>query len=229
MKRNIKEDIAAIGKRLYEHRLNGGYGGNFSVRDEDYIYITPSGVPKDTLDYSDILVIDFKGTVVEGQGRPSSEILFHIVIYKTRSEINAIIHAHPPVATGFSIAHVEIDDNIHEESTVVIGRVPVIPYEVTSSKELAVNVQEAIINHNALLLSNHGAITIGEDLEKAYRRMEELENLCKMIITANSLGGIQPIPSDKLEKLYDTIRNREVIRNNSRTDKKRMKPLKSNG
>jgi len=205
MKRNIKEDIVAIGKRLYNEKLNGGYGGNFSVRDEDYIYITPSGLPKDKLDYTDIIVIDFKGLVVEGQGKPSTEILFHIMIYKKRGDVNAIIHAHPPYATGFSVAQIPIDDGIHEESTVVLGKVPVIPYEVTSSKELAEKVSDVILEHDAALLSNHGAIAVAEDLERAFRKIEELELLCKMITVATIMGGVKKIPQDKLNLLHETV------------------------
>jgi L-fuculose-phosphate aldolase len=208
MKRQIKEEIATIGKRLYEHELNGSYGGNFSVRDEEYIYITPSGVPKDELDYSDILVIDFSGNVLEGEGKPSTEILFHIKIYKVRSDVNAIIHAHPPYATGFAIANYPIPKNVHEESTLILGDVPVIPYEITSSKELAENIGKAIQDHNALLLANHGALTVGDTLERAFRRMEELENLCKMLTVANMLGGAKPIPQDKLQNLLELKKKR---------------------
>jgi L-fuculose-phosphate aldolase len=208
MKRQIKEEIANIGKRLYEHELNGSYGGNFSVRDEEYIYITPSGVPKDELDYSDIIVIDFSGNVLEGEGKPSTEILFHIKIYKVRSDVNAIIHAHPPYATGFAIANYPIPNDVHEESTLILGDVPVIPYEITSSKELAENIGKAIQDHNALLLANHGAITVGDTLERAFRRMEELENLCKMLTVANMLGGAKPIPQDKLQNLLELKKKR---------------------
>jgi len=205
MKRNIKEEIVEIGKRLYNAKLNGGYGGNFSVRDEDFIYITPSGLPKDKLDYTDIVVIDFKGNVVEGQGKPSSEILFHILIYKKRKDINAIIHAHPAFATGFSIAQVPIEDGIHEESCIVLGKVPVIPYEVTSSKELAEKVGDIITNHDAALLANHGAIAVGEDLERAFRKIEELELLCKMITVATIMGGVKKISEEKLALLRETM------------------------
>jgi L-fuculose-phosphate aldolase len=205
MKRNIKEEIVEIGKRLYNAKLNGGYGGNFSVRDEDFIYITPSGLPKDKLDYTDIVVIDFKGNVVEGQGKPSSEILFHILIYKKRKDINAIIHAHPAFATGFSIAQVPIEDGIHEESCIVLGKVPVIPYEVTSSKELAEKVGDIITNHDAALLANHGAIAVGEDLERAFRKIEELELLCKMITIATIMGGVKKISEEKLALLRETM------------------------
>jgi L-fuculose-phosphate aldolase len=208
MKRQIKEEIANIGKRLYEHELNGSYGGNFSVRDEEYIYITPSGVPKDELDYSDILVIDFSGNVLEGEGKPSTEILFHIKIYKVRSDVNAIIHAHPPYATGFAIANYPIPNDVHEESTLILGDVPVIPYEITSSKELAENIGKAIQDHNALLLANHGALTVGDTLERAFRRMEELENLCKMLTVANMLGGAKAIPQDKLQNLLELKKKR---------------------
>ena len=205
MKRNIKEEIVEIGKRLYRANLNGGYGGNFSVRDEENIYITPAGVPKDVLDYSDILVIDFKGNVIEGLGRPSSEILFHIFIYKKREDVNAIIHAHPPFATGFSIAHLPIEGNIHEESVTVIGEVPIIPYELTSSKELAERVSDVMKNHEAALISNHGAITVGEDLEKAFRKMEDLDNLCKMVLVATIMGGVKKIPPEKIKALKELI------------------------
>ena len=208
MKRKIKEDIALMGKRLYERRLNGGYGGNISVKDDDMIYITPSGVPKDILDYSDIIVMDFKGNIIEGQGKPSSEMLFHILIYKVRDDVSAIIHAHPPIATGFAIAHRPILEPIHEESVIMLGKVPVLPYEVTSSKELAKNVGEAIKEHNALLLANHGAITVGDSLEKAFRRMEELENLCEMLLVAEAAGGAKRIRAEKLKELFSLIKKR---------------------
>lgn len=203
MKRQIKEEIVSIGKRLYERNLNSSYGGNFSIRDEDYIYITPSGIPKDILDYTDILVIDFKGNILEGEGKPTSEILFHILTYKKNKNANAIIHAHPPYATGASIAQIQIDDNIHEESSIVLGKVPVLKYEVTSSLDLAEEVSENLKNNVAVLLANHGAVTIGSNMEQAFRRMEELENLCKTILIAKMLGGIKPIPSDKLKKLFE--------------------------
>jgi L-fuculose-phosphate aldolase len=209
MKRNIKEDIVAIGKRLYEASLNGSYGGNFSVRDEDYIYITPAGLPKDILEYTDILVIDFKGAVLEGEGKPSTEVLFHIMTYKKREGIKAIIHAHPPFATGFSIAGIDIGNNINEESSIILGKIPVLPYEVTSSISLAEEVSENLQKCNAVLLSNHGAITVAENLEKAFRRMEELENLCKMIFVAKIMGGVKTIPPDKLKKLFDLQKQRE--------------------
>ncbi|MGB9831887.1 MAG: class II aldolase/adducin family protein [Caldisericum exile] len=208
MKRQIKEEIATIGRRLYEHDLNGSYGGNFSVRDEEFIYITPSGVPKDELNFSDILVIDFSGNVIEGEGKPSSETLFHIKIYKVRPDVNAIIHAHPPFGTGFAIAHQGIPNNVHEESSLILGEVPVIPYEITSSKELAENIGKAIIDHNALLLANHGALTVGDTLEKAFRRMEELENVCKMLTVASLLGGAKPLPHDKFESLLELKKKR---------------------
>lgn len=209
MKRNIKEDIVAIGKRLYEASLNGSYGGNFSVRDEDYIYITPAGLPKDILEYTDILVIDFKGAVLEGEGKPSTEVLFHIMTYKKREGIKAIIHAHPPFATGFSIAGIDIGNNINEESSIILGKIPVLPYEVTSSISLAEEVSENLQKCNAVLLSNHGAITVAENIEKAFRRMEELENLCKMIFVAKIMGGVKTIPPDKLKKLFDLQKQRE--------------------
>ena len=208
MKRKIKEDIALMGKRLYERRLNGGYGGNISVKDNDMIYITPSGVPKDILDYSDIIVMNFKGNIIEGQGKPSSEMLFHILIYKVRDDVSAIIHAHPPIATGFAIAHRPILEPVHEESVVMLGKVPLLPYEVTSSKELAKNVGEAIKEHNALLLANHGAITVGDSLEKAFRRMEELENLCEMLLVAEAAGGAKRIRAEKLKELFSLIKKR---------------------
>ncbi len=209
MKRKIKEDIVSIGKRLYQRRLNGGYGGNISVRDEDVIYITPTGVPKDILEYSDIIVMNFKGNVIEGHGKPSSEMLFHILLYKERSDIKAIIHAHPPLATGFAIAGKSITEAVHEEATTLLGKVPVLPYEVTSSKELAKNISNAFKKVNAVMLANHGVITVGDSLEKAFRRTEELENLCEMLLVANTLGGAKKIPLKKLLKLFELMKFRE--------------------
>jgi len=202
MKREIKETIVQIGKRLYGRHLNGGYGGNISIRDDEAIYITPSGMPKDILEYSDVLVMDFKGNLLEGHGKPSSEMLFHIFIYKGRKDVKAIVHSHPPIATGFAIANRPLVKPVHEETTIILGKVPVLPYEVTSSKELAKNVSNAFKKYNAVLLANHGAVTVGDTAEKAFRRMEELENICISIIIANALGGVKEIPSGKLKALF---------------------------
>ena len=209
MKRTVKEKIVAVCKRLYKRNLNGGYGGNVSVKDKGLIYITPSGMPKDTLEYADIIVMDFKGNILEGKGKPSSEMRFHTLIYKERPDVNAIIHAHPPIATGFAIARRAIPIGIHEEATIVLGEVPVLPYAVTSSEELADEVAKAIRKSNAALLSNHGAVTVGASIEQAFRRMEELENLCQMIMVANTVGEVHKIPEDKLQELITLIKNRE--------------------
>jgi len=202
MKREIKETIASIGKRLYERRLNGGYGGNISIKDEGMIYITPSGLPKDILLYSDIIVVDFKGNLLEGEGKPSSELLFHVAIYKERSDVNAIVHTHPPVSTGFAIANMPLQKAIHEEVSLILGEVPVLPYEMTSSKELARSVANAFKKYNAVMLANHGVITVGDTPEKAFRRAEELENICISTLVANTFGGAKEIPADKLKALF---------------------------
>ena len=191
--------LVEIAKRLYDKNMNAALGGNVSIRLGDEIAITPAGINKGFMTEGDVVVVDMEGNKLRGNGTPSSEGKMHYEIYKGRPDVNAIIHAHPPFAVGFSIAHREIPDDVLPEATIVLGSVPCLPYVTPSTIELACEVAEGLAHRNAVLMANHGAITVGVDLEEAYNRMELLEQTCMSVVYASVIDAVHHIPPAEME------------------------------
>jgi L-fuculose-phosphate aldolase len=192
------EKLVEIAKRLYEKNMNAALGGNVSIRQGDEILITPAGINKGFMTEQDVVVVDLDGKVLRGSGKPSSEGKMHYEIYKRRSDVHAIIHAHPPFAVGFALAHRDLPDDILPEATIVFGRVPCLPYVTPSTIDLAREVAQGLAHRNAAFMANHGAITLGATLEEAYNRMELLEQTCMSIVYASILGGVHHIPEGEM-------------------------------
>jgi len=201
----LKEKIVEISKRLYQRGLVAGAGGNVSVRipNSSYILATPSGVCKGYLNPSDIIKLDLNGKVIEGRLKPTSETPMHTEIYKVREDVKAVVHAHPPFCTGFACARIPLDSPILPEVIVMIGEVAMVDYATPGTKELAMKVAEAAKNHDALLLANHGTITLGASLEQAYQRTEILEEYAKILLISTLLGGPKPLSSEEAKKIRE--------------------------
>jgi L-fuculose-phosphate aldolase len=197
-----RNDIVEIGRRLYARGLIGGNEGNVSVREADVIYITPAGVCKGFLKPEMIVKTDLAGRPTDG-GRASTETLMHTVIYRRRPDVRAVVHAHPPTATGFAVAQVALDRPLIAEAVVALGPVPLIPYGRPSTSELADQVGQAICDAHALLLANHGALAVGEDVYRAWERMETLEQLAKVALVSRQLGHGQELPAPAVERLRE--------------------------
>jgi len=191
--------LAEIAKRLYNRNMNAALGGNMSIRLGDEIAITPAGINKGFMTEDDVVVVDMDGAKLRGNGTPSSEGKMHYEIYKARPDVNAIIHAHPPFAVGFALAHHDLPDDILPEATILLGYVPCLSYVTPSTIELAREVAQGLAHRNAALMANHGAITVGADLEEAYNRMELLEQTCMSVVYATMLGGVHHIPPAEME------------------------------
>ena len=191
--------LVEIAKRLYDRNMNAALGGNVSIRLGDEIAITPAGSNKGFMTEDDVVVGDMNGTKLRGNGKPSSEGKMHYEIYKLRPDVQAIIHAHPPFAVGFALAHRDLPDDILPEATIVLGHVPCLPYVTPSTMELAREVAQGLAHRNAAFMANHGAITAGVDLEEAYNRMELLEQTCMSVVYASVLGGVHHIPEPEME------------------------------
>ncbi len=197
--------LVAIAKRLYDRNMNAALGGNVSIRLEDGIAITPAGINKGFMTEDDVVVVDMGGTKLRGNGKPSSEGKMHYEIYKLRPDVQAIIHAHPPFAVAFALAHRELPDDILPEATIMLGHVPCLPYVTPSTIELAREVAQGLLRRNAALMANHGVITLGSDLEEAYNRMELLEQTCMSVVYASVLGGVHHIPPAEMEFFVDNF------------------------
>ena len=200
----IKKEICEVGHALYNHGFVAANDGNISVKiSENEYYCTPTGVSKGALTPDMIIKVDRNGNKIEGKLNPSSEIKMHMRVYQERPDVNAVVHAHPPVATAFTVAGIDLDQYILPEAVLTIGSVPTCAYGTPSTMEIPDSLQPYIQNHDAFLLQNHGALTVGCTLNKALFVMEEVEFNAKICKYAMELGAVHEIPNDQLKKLMD--------------------------
>jgi L-fuculose-phosphate aldolase len=200
----IRSAITEVGRRLYSRGLICALEGNVSVRLGDRLLVTPAGVCKGFLADGDLVTTDLEGRALDGKGRASSEILMHVAVYRRRPDVLAIVHAHPPTATAFAAAGIPLDKPLLAESVVTLGPVPVIPYHAPATAELAETVAAAAATAQAVLLANHGALTVGEDLWRAWERMETLEHLARVALNTHLLGQVHPLPEAAVARLEET-------------------------
>lgn len=197
-----REQLTSICKLLYEHNLVTASDGNISIRvTPDHIMITPSRKNKGMLRPEDMIIVDLKGTVIEGNSKPSSEFPMHQAIYQERAEINAIVHTHPVYATAFALAGKSIPDNYLIEAKVILGPTMLADYGTPGTMEMVTAISPYIKKCNSILLKNHGAITYGVDLIDAYNKMDVLESIAKTIIMSKLLGDPIAISDENLAKL----------------------------
>jgi L-fuculose-phosphate aldolase len=194
-----RRDLAAFGRRLHERGFVAATDGNLSVRLGTGFLTTPTALPKGELDEALIVQLDAEGRPVSGA--PSSEWPMHAAIYRTRPDVNAIVHAHPPFATALACAGRSIERPFLSEAVMALGVVPLVPFALPSTVDLATKVAEAALKHDAVLLANHGAVTVGPDLRTAYYRMETLEQTSRIYLYAELLGGGEPLPHGAVETL----------------------------
>ena len=200
----IKKDICEVGHKLWLKGFVAANDGNISVKvsDNEY-YCTPTGVSKGDLTPDMIIKVDKDGKKLEGKLNPSSEIKMHMRVYKERPDVTAVVHAHPPVATAFTVADIDLDQYILPEAVLTIGDVPTCDYGTPSTMEIPDSLDPYIQNHDAFLLRNHGALTVGCSLQKAFFVMEEVEFNAVICKNAMELGAVHEIPNEQLKKLMD--------------------------
>lgn len=197
------ELVAAIveaGRRLYAKGLVAGNEGNLSIRDGGRLLATRGGVCKGFLGPADVVETDLDGRAL-GDGRATSEILMHAAVYRARPDVQAVVHAHPPAATGFAVAGIALDRPVLAEPVVTLGPVPVVPFGTPSTPDLARRVGDAIGAAHALLLANHGALTVGETLWRAWERMEILEQYARIALAARLLGRARELGDEAVASL----------------------------
>ncbi|WP_242842025.1 class II aldolase/adducin family protein [Ruminiclostridium cellobioparum] len=180
--------------------------GNVSVKlDEDTFLATPTGISKSFMEPGKLVKINGKGEVLEAlEGyRPSSEIKMHLRCYQERADVGAVVHAHPPTATGFALAHKPLDTYSLIECVIAIGAVPIAPYGTPSTDEVPESIAPLLPKHDVILLENHGALTVGSDPTTAYYRMETLELWAKTSFVAQMLGGEKEISRGNIDRLIN--------------------------
>jgi len=203
-----RKDIVEVGRRLYAKGFIAAGDGNISVRmQDDKILTTPSGRNKGRLDPEDLVVTDREGRRLYGRLEPSSELEMHLLMYHERPDVRAVVHAHPPHASGFAVAGIPMDQPLLSEVVLTLGTVPLAEYGTPTTPELAEAVRP-YARHDGILLANHGALTVGKELFSAYDRMETLEHSAHIYLVARSLGrerALSPEHVAKLEKIRDKL------------------------
>lgn len=200
----IREQICDICYKMWQLGWVAANDGNISVKLPDGNFIvTPTGISKSFITPDKLVIVDKDCNIVEAMEgyRPSSEFKMHLRCYQEREDVGSVLHAHPPVATGYAVAHKALDEYSMIETVIALGSIPVTPYGTPSTYEVPEAIAAYLGEHDALLLMNHGALTVGADLLTAYYRMETLELFAKISLNAELLGGAKEISKENIERL----------------------------
>ncbi|TIH15687.1 L-fuculose-phosphate aldolase [Marinifilum sp. JC120] len=202
--RKERELVVEYGKKLLESGLTTGTGGNLSIfnRELGLVAISPSGLDYRLSTPEDIVVMDLDGNIKDSERKPSSEYGFHTVLYREREDVNAVVHTHSVYATTVACLNMELPA-VHYLVGFAGKKVPLAPYATFGSPELAENVIRTIGKYNAVLLANHGLITVGRKIGNAFDAAEELELVARIYIQALSVGKPVIVPDDEMDKVID--------------------------
>ncbi len=200
----LREEICDICHKMWQLGWVAANDGNVSARLSDGTFLaTPTGISKSFITPEKLVRIDESGKVLEAlEGyRPSSEIKMHLKCYADREDVGGVLHAHPPVATGFAVANKPLDEYSMIETVIAIGSVPVTPYGTPSTDEVPKAIEPYLQEHDVMLLQNHGALAVGADVLTAYYRMETLELFAKITLNAHLIGGAQELSKENIDRL----------------------------
>lgn len=199
---DAKKELSGICRRVHEKGFVAAYDGNLSLRlDKDTLLITPSYRPKCEITAEDLLITDYNGNLLERNGKVSTEVKIHLLAYKTRPDVNSVIHCHPVYATAFAAAGMGITQPVFPEVILTLGEIPLCSYGTPSTEELTDSMKPFISSHDVMLLENHGAVALGAELMDAYYKMEKLEHIAQTLLAARILGGARELSAENLEKL----------------------------
>ena len=207
---DIREQICDVCHKMWQLGWVAANDGNVSVKNEDGTWwITPSGLSKSLITPDNLIRVDYEMNVVEGPKgfNPSTEMKMHMRCYEERADVNAVVHAHPPISTGFAVANKPLDQYCMIETILTVGSIPVTPYATPSTQEVPDSIAPYLKEHDVLLLQNHGALTVGCDLITAFYRMETLEHFAKISLVAHLLGGATEISLPRIDQLLDLREN----------------------
>lgn len=198
----LRREIVRYSRWLYRLGYMPATAGNLSVLlDVDRILVTPTGVSKYQMRRSDLTIVDLSGRQLHGSRKPTSELGMHLECYRQRSDVRAVIHSHPPVATAFACAGRALDEMLCQEAAMILGPVPLARYATTGTEDVAESLRPLIPAHDAVLLANHGAVTYGANLFEAFCKMETLEHVAQIRLAAEELGSYNTLNGEREEGL----------------------------
>jgi L-fuculose-phosphate aldolase len=202
MEWQLRKAMVAIGREIHARGLVAASDGNLSARlGDERVLMTPSGVSLGHLRTASMVVIDHRGRQLAGEARPSSEYRLHLAVYAERADVQAVVHAHPPIANGFTFAGVPLDACVVPEVVATLGNIPTTEYATPSTQEGADVIRAYIRAHDAVMLQRHGSVTVGKTLRSAYHNLEKLEHTAQVLLTARQLGHVQPLSPEEIAKL----------------------------
>jgi L-fuculose-phosphate aldolase len=200
----LRAEIVEVGRRLYARAYTASNDGNISVRlDAERLLMTPKSVCKGFMTPDMMCITDLDGRKLQGDRDPSSEMLMHLEVYRQRPDVRAVVHAHPPTATGFAVAGIPLTRAVLAEVLTTLGSIPIAAYATPSTVELPDAVRKYIKAHDGMLLANHGALTVGGDLLSAYYKMETIEHFAKISLVARLLGRENLLAREEVDRLQE--------------------------
>jgi L-fuculose-phosphate aldolase len=200
----LKEQMCEIGRRIWHKGFCAGNEGNHSCRiGDNRVLCTPTGISKGFLKPDDICTVDLEGKQITGKRKRTSEILLHLAIYKARPDIRAVVHSHPPHATAFAVAGVDLPTCIHPEAEVFLGAVKTAKYVTPGDTRLGESILPYVKDSNTILLQNHGTVTFDKDLEGAYYKLEIVDAYSRILLLAKQVGSIRPLDANEMKELLD--------------------------
>ena len=203
--KELRDDIVQIGRLVYQKGWVAANDGNISIRlGQDRILCTPTGVSKGMMHPDDLIICDMQGRKVEGTKERTSEIMMHLTVYEMRADVQGVVHTHPPVSTGFAAAGRALNLALLPEVVITLGCVPLADYGLPGTPELTAPMLPYIPKYDAILMANHGAVCYGEDVWKAYFKMETVEHYARILLVAELLGGARALPRAEVDKLLDS-------------------------
>lgn len=202
--RQLKEQICEIGRRVYNKGFAAANDGNISIRvGENEVLCSPTMICKGFMKPEDLCAVDMNGNQIAGKRKRTSEILLHLTIMKERPDVKAVVHCHPPHATAFAVAHEPIPQCVLPEVEVFMGEVPLAPYETPGTQKFADSVKPFLKGTNTIILSGHGTVSFGKDLEDAYWKTEILDAYCRILLLAKQLGNVTFFTEQQTRELLD--------------------------
>ena len=204
----LRGEVLEVCRRLWTRGLIAGRDGNVSARLPDgNILVTPAGLAKQDCAEEDLVVVSLEGEHRAGTRAASTELGVHLRVYSRRPDVHAVVHAHPPVATGFALAGETLPADALPEIVLGLGPVALVHYETPGTPALADAMEPHLARHQAYLLASHGAVTVGPTVAVAYERMESLEHTARIVLAARLLGRVNTLSPAHIEALFGA-RNR---------------------
>lgn len=202
--KEARKSLVEVCQLAYQRRYICGTEGNFSIRlAENVVLTTPKGTCKGRVQEADLVLTNINGELLPNSlnGNPSTELAMHLTAYKMRSDIKAVVHAHPTCAVGFTVAGMSLEEPVLPEVICTVGSIPTAKYATPSTQEVSESIEQLVQEYDVLMMDHHGALCLGADIWDAFYKLETLEHYAETMLVAHLLGGVKPLSKEQIKKL----------------------------